>query len=43
VNGNSVKFDTMLDACQFQYPQNQYVIDVLINYLDPASWECWGT
>jgi transcriptional regulator with XRE-family HTH domain len=40
--GNSVKFDTMLDACEWQYPQYQYVIDVLINYLDTTSWECWG-
>jgi hypothetical protein len=39
---NSVKFDTMLDACEWQYPQYQYVIDVLINYLDTTSWECWG-
>jgi hypothetical protein len=41
-DGNSVKFDTMLDACQWQFPQNQFVIDVLINYSDPTSWECWG-
>jgi hypothetical protein len=41
-DGNSVKFDTMLDACQWQYPQYQFVIDVLINYLDRTSWECWS-
>jgi len=40
--GNSVKFDTMLDVCQWQYPQYQYIIDILITYQDRTSWKCWG-
>src|SRR5882762_9745097 len=42
INGNSVKFDTLLDGCQWQHPQHQYIIDVLINYTNIRSWECWG-
>ncbi|HEY4033076.1 MAG TPA: hypothetical protein VGL94_03825 [Ktedonobacteraceae bacterium] len=41
-NGNSVKFDTMLDVCEWKNKQDQYVIDVLGQYSDPASWQCWG-